>query len=87
MATPPRFDVVIAVVLTLVTQAELLLVDGVEGSFAVHMPSPRRKRVASGSWKRNGPRTKPLGSGTARHVTRRSAATTAASSRPDEVSG
>jgi signal transduction histidine kinase len=39
MATPPRFDVVIAVVLTLVTQAELLLVDGVEGPFAVQVAS------------------------------------------------
>lgn len=39
MATPPRFDVVISVVLTLVTQAELLLVDDVEGPFAVQVAS------------------------------------------------
>jgi signal transduction histidine kinase len=39
MATPPRFDVVVAVVLTLVTQAELLLVDDVQGPFAVQVAS------------------------------------------------
>jgi signal transduction histidine kinase len=39
MATPPRFDVVVAVVLTLVTQAELLLVDDVQGPFALQVAS------------------------------------------------